>query len=663
MAFSWRESGQAGPLSKAMCCTPEEAKNYNKKMLGVVKTHIAPSYSVHPKTGDQYPAYNKPEAVIDWVKHVDVAEQYVVVLDSDMLLRRPFITQEFNLSKGWAVGARYDYMIGVNNPLADKHIPEIPRRNDTLAGPIGRRSDKVGGFYFIHRDDLKAVSTLWLKYTEDVRADPDAWRLTGDVYSTKPGDKPWISEMYGYSFGAAKRNVWHHYDEESMLYPGYMPIGVPRVMHYGLLYSVAYKNGTWSWDKHWYHEFNVHKCPPWNLEVQHPLEGLFPAPPGPDQLLEGRSKSERYRDLLAISVVHTINAALCEFHLKNCPPSQQLAEECNAASKVYEATKKAVREMDVEMSCTDQFPDKCVEWVNSGECDKNPTFMHRSCRKSCNKCKPLAYPVANVPHTAGDLTATGQLAQHIGTNQAKAAAAPSPPPPPPPSPPPPPPPPPPSPPPPPPPPSPPPPPPSFESIIRAKHPPASKPYKELIHRCYKLAGLSVDEIKECTKAAKFGLHYMEPRPTAMRPGLEEELDKELADMDAPKPGSSVTSGRTGGGDAVNGETTTAGTAGSPAAGTALDAAATASPSPRLKDNTQAAGAGSDAEKQLADGSKSYQQHLVLARKGLQQRALAVPRVTATNALILWLCLVILFLLVLPQLFRARRRAKSGQRSD
>jgi hypothetical protein len=40
----------------------------------------------------------------------------------------------------------------------------------------------------------------------------------------------------------------------------------------------------------------------------------------------------------------------------------------------------------------------------------------------------------------------------------------------------------------------------------------------------------VDEIKECTKAAKYGLHYIEPRPTAMQPGLEEELEKELADM-------------------------------------------------------------------------------------------------------------------------------------
>lgn len=52
-----------------------------------------------------------------------------------------------------------------------------------------------------------------------------AWRLTGDVYSKKPGDKPWISEMYGYSFGAAKAGVWHKYDEESMLYPGYLPSG------------------------------------------------------------------------------------------------------------------------------------------------------------------------------------------------------------------------------------------------------------------------------------------------------------------------------------------------------------------------------------------------------------------------------------------------------
>lgn len=31
--------------------------------------------------------------------------------------------------------------------------------------------------------------------------------------------------MYGYSFGAAKAGVWHKSEVESMLYPGYQPVG------------------------------------------------------------------------------------------------------------------------------------------------------------------------------------------------------------------------------------------------------------------------------------------------------------------------------------------------------------------------------------------------------------------------------------------------------
>ena len=61
-------------------------------------------------------------------------------------------------------------------------------------------------------------------------------------------------------------------------------------MHYGLLFEVHHKGGKWSWDKHWYHSFDVHKCPPWKLDVEHPQEGLFPAPPGPDDLLPNVSR-------------------------------------------------------------------------------------------------------------------------------------------------------------------------------------------------------------------------------------------------------------------------------------------------------------------------------------------------------------------------------------
>lgn len=69
-------------------------------------------------------------------------------------------------------------MIGVANALADRHIPEIDKRTDTFAGPIGRRADMVGGFFFQHRDDLKRVAPLWLNYTERVREDPEvSWTV------------------------------------------------------------------------------------------------------------------------------------------------------------------------------------------------------------------------------------------------------------------------------------------------------------------------------------------------------------------------------------------------------------------------------------------------------------------------------------------------------
>lgn len=53
-----------------------------------------------------------------------------------------------------------------------------------------------------------------------------AWNLTGDAFTHNPGEKPWISEMYGYSFGCSAADVWHKTDHSSMLYPGYSPSSI-----------------------------------------------------------------------------------------------------------------------------------------------------------------------------------------------------------------------------------------------------------------------------------------------------------------------------------------------------------------------------------------------------------------------------------------------------
>ena len=49
-------------------------------------------------------------------------------------------------------------------------------------------------------DDLRKFAPLWFTKTEEVRADKAhyATNITGDIYG-----QGWISEMYGYSFGAA----------------------------------------------------------------------------------------------------------------------------------------------------------------------------------------------------------------------------------------------------------------------------------------------------------------------------------------------------------------------------------------------------------------------------------------------------------------------------
>jgi hypothetical protein len=66
---------------------------------------------MNKELNDWYQAYNKPKAVSDWLEHnPHPKEKWILLIDADMLLRRPFLPEEFNLTKGWAMAAHYDYM-------------------------------------------------------------------------------------------------------------------------------------------------------------------------------------------------------------------------------------------------------------------------------------------------------------------------------------------------------------------------------------------------------------------------------------------------------------------------------------------------------------------------------------------------------------------------
>ena len=48
--------------------------------------------------------------------------------------------------------------------------------------------------------------------------------------------------------------------------------------------------------------------------------------------IQSGSPRAHYRDLLAIETVATLNAGFCDYHIKHCPPSQQLLDLCKTVS-------------------------------------------------------------------------------------------------------------------------------------------------------------------------------------------------------------------------------------------------------------------------------------------------------------------------------------------
>ncbi|KAL7613352.1 hypothetical protein Lser_V15G07810 [Lactuca serriola] len=294
LVHSFRKSGQPGPITRLLSCTDEEKKSY--RGMDLAPTFEVPSMSRHPRTGDWYPAINKPAGVVHWLKHSKDAQNvdWVVILDADMIIRGPILPWEIGAEKGRPVAAYYGYLVGCDNILAKLHT-----KNPELC-------DKVGGLLAMHIDDLRALAPMWLSKTEEVREDTAHWstNITGDIYG-----KGWISEMYGYSFGAAEVGLRHKINDNLMIYPGYIPReGVePILMHYGLPFSV----GNWSFSKLEHHEDDiVYDC-----------GRLFPEPPFPREVKAMEPDKHKLRGLfLNLECINTLNQGLIIQHTAfGCP--------------------------------------------------------------------------------------------------------------------------------------------------------------------------------------------------------------------------------------------------------------------------------------------------------------------------------------------------------
>ena len=242
---SFTTSRQHGNITRLLACAGDALREYPATNLDMGPTFVHRNMRDDPLVDEKgYPSYNKPYSVMAWLAETPVAEDYVLMMDSDMVLREPLDPVALGVARGRVVSAEYTYLVGTTSGFSERFIAEklVPR----LA--------QVGGFHIFHREDLRAIAPLWREYTKRVRAfahsEPDVFYResmspmekggTAAEEAVRKKQSMWHSEMYGYVFAAAEVGVTHRISRSVMLYPGYVPYmgRGPNILHYGSDYKM-----------------------------------------------------------------------------------------------------------------------------------------------------------------------------------------------------------------------------------------------------------------------------------------------------------------------------------------------------------------------------------------------------------------------------------------
>ena len=239
--------GQPGNITRLLACSEEQLRTYRGMDVGPTFVHHNMRFG-HPTLIDEagYPSYNKPASVMFWLEQVRPTEEYIALLDTDMLLREPLDPIALGAAPGVVVSAEYSYLVGSEPQFARRFL-------DEHEVPLVVR---CGGFHIFHREDIRRIAPLWIEFTRRVRAfahaEPEAyfaesflnWNRTDGLkaheLATRRNQGMWQAEMYGYIFGAARVGVSHVVRRDTMLYPGYpLFIGIPpSILHYGSDYEL-----------------------------------------------------------------------------------------------------------------------------------------------------------------------------------------------------------------------------------------------------------------------------------------------------------------------------------------------------------------------------------------------------------------------------------------
>ena len=325
------------PMTRLLACSEAQLKTYRGIHIGPTFVHHNMRFG-HESLIDEigYPSYNKPASVMFWLQQTNPTEEYIAMLDTDMILRAPLHPIALGARRGVVVSAEYNYLVGTETEFADRWLTTAEKK----------KAAKVGGFHIFHREDIRAIAPLWIQLTREIRAfaaqEPELymnesflnWKTdqisaNEDVKITKRKQSLWQAEMYGYAFAAARTGVSTIMRSDLMLYPGYVPWPaesvLPSILHYGAHYAITRESGvtydkaglkvpqgvsTIVFNKMYHTQLNLFQCEKQNVKNEY---FFFEVPP-PEAQLSGRP----VRDLLCIQHLRVMNSAFCEFYKNNC---------------------------------------------------------------------------------------------------------------------------------------------------------------------------------------------------------------------------------------------------------------------------------------------------------------------------------------------------------
>ena len=186
-----REVWPEATVIRLLHCSMEDRSKY--KYENLVPSVYTTDCSVHPRYKDEYPPLNRPVAVKEFFDQTpleSIKQKWIVIMDSDTLLRKPM--NYFPVAKGKPVAQ-------LASILMDKMYTACQHTISTDDSVIRQLPVyDIGSPYILHKEDAKKLAPYWVHFTNVLRENAHTKDYIG-----------WIVEMYSYIMAAAYLGLDH----------------------------------------------------------------------------------------------------------------------------------------------------------------------------------------------------------------------------------------------------------------------------------------------------------------------------------------------------------------------------------------------------------------------------------------------------------------------